>query len=932
MCSKLPWGGAGAPYDQGKRVEKAAQAKRQLKARRTLTPLLLDHTSSDTLVEMGGLRAVIGDIPQWCKRPDYETTMWLNMALAQLWPQLSAALSTTIGNVVGRILGRISPLGLQLSFKEFNLGTEALSILSCKKVGDNKTCKDEVVLDLEVRWCGDPTVVLNVVFMGLTLEVRLDELQIDGNLRLVLANFDDKLPCFHMLKVAFVEQPDVRFSLSLIGGDIDLIPGVSEAITDIIGKGLGKALVWPKYIRVPIAKKKGDDDDDGEGGVGVSRSDAAAILEVTLRNGENLANMSVLGVSDPYVTMKVSNSTRPEQKSSVVVDDLNPEWNENFKVILDDPSSQTLQFVVADYSVLAEDVKIKQIEKTIEKIETVCCGWGHKARKKIYQGVKTVTTGKSAAESGEKLAKKETDKQEQGALFQTIMGTGTIKLNDLKPFEEYERKVVLTKDALNILTVFKKLGVLEGNQRQTEAGCLYLRLRLIPLAARRKRTQSFSVDGAASKDQIDRYRKSMNAEEEKSFMQRYGKTGVEAGEGEGSTNSSARVSFADVSPAAGSPASSFKRSGSGGSGSPSLASADSKPVKMMTNSIDFDAAAVSSIDHLIGLVLSGTIDKKVLRDNMLKLKPHLNGLLYVELVKGESLVSKDVNGLSDPYFKIKLRNQKWTSRVIYKTLNPVYNDQLELIVSPSDLFTDGVVIKVECWDKDIVGKEYMGETTIELRDVVKKSLSSAGSWKYERVELEGVESGAVHLKFRFQPVDISLRENTTKLLAGYAASNKDKDKRRPMLRVPSGGTGGSGKHGDRPGDSTGTPTLKSPSTPAGTSWIFGGRGPKGTKIKPKTHTAHDDDEDDDDSFEDGSDDNNNSGNLDEFDFGTDEEEAGTAEKAEEKAEEKGVEDGGEEGNDNGPRLGGGGGGDGSASRSGSVDGVKGILKSTVLKR
>jgi hypothetical protein len=68
-----------------------------------------------------------------------------------------------------------------------------------------------------------------------------------------------------------------------------------------------------------------------------------------------------------------------------------------------------------------------------------------------------------SAESGEKLklSKKDSEKrhhQGRGALFQTIMGTGAIKLSDLKPFDEVERKIVLTKDALNILTVFKKLG------------------------------------------------------------------------------------------------------------------------------------------------------------------------------------------------------------------------------------------------------------------------------------------------------------------------------------------------------------------------------------------------------------------------------------------------------------------------------------------
>jgi Ca2+-dependent lipid-binding protein len=36
-------------------------------------------------------------------------------------------------------------------------------------------------------------------------------------------------------------------------------------------------------------------------------------------------------------------------------------------------------------------------------------------------------------------------------------------------------------------------------------------------------------------------------------------------------------------------------------------------------------------------------------------------------------VSRDINGFSDPYFKLKLKSQKFTSRVMYKTLNPVYN-------------------------------------------------------------------------------------------------------------------------------------------------------------------------------------------------------------------------------------------------------------------
>ena len=75
-----------------------------------------------------------------------------------------------------------------------------------------------MTLDFDVRWCGDPTVVLDVVVMGLTLQVKLQELQLLGPLRVVLSSFDDKLPCFHLMKFAFVDQPRVDFALSLVGG------------------------------------------------------------------------------------------------------------------------------------------------------------------------------------------------------------------------------------------------------------------------------------------------------------------------------------------------------------------------------------------------------------------------------------------------------------------------------------------------------------------------------------------------------------------------------------------------------------------------------------------------------------------------------------------------------------------------------------------
>ena len=81
-------------------------------------------------------------------------------------------------------------------------------------------------------------------------------LQVAGTLRLQLSDFDDRMPTFHLLGISFVEKPDIRFALSLVGGNIDMIPGFSDAITNVIGNALTRVMVWPQSIRVPIAKKQ----------------------------------------------------------------------------------------------------------------------------------------------------------------------------------------------------------------------------------------------------------------------------------------------------------------------------------------------------------------------------------------------------------------------------------------------------------------------------------------------------------------------------------------------------------------------------------------------------------------------------------------------------------------------------------------------------
>ena len=56
-----------------------------------------------------------------------------------------------------------------------------------------------------------------------------------------------------------------------------------------------------------------------------------------------------MGKSDPYVKVKLTEDKLPSKKTSVKRSNLNPEWNEEFKLVVKDPESQALELTVFDW-------------------------------------------------------------------------------------------------------------------------------------------------------------------------------------------------------------------------------------------------------------------------------------------------------------------------------------------------------------------------------------------------------------------------------------------------------------------------------------------------------------------------------------------------------------------------------------------------------
>jgi len=97
-------------------------------------------------------------------------------------------------------------------------------------------------------------------------------------------------------------------------------------------------------------------------------------------------------------------------------------------------------------------------------------------------------------------------------------------------------------------------------------------------------------------------------------------------------------------------------------------------------------------------------------------KPNTKGLTQVIIKCAREVKSADLNGKSDPYCKIIIDGeQTYKTRVKHETLNPDWD---YVITLPGG--KNSAVFDIEVWDKDVVGKDFLGYVNFTL-DLTKNS-------------------------------------------------------------------------------------------------------------------------------------------------------------------------------------------------------------------
>ncbi|CAA2973633.1 synaptotagmin-3-like isoform X2 [Olea europaea subsp. europaea] len=179
--------------------------------------------------------------------------------------------------------------------------------------------ENSLVFDLALRWAGNAVIVLAIKLLSLEVTVQLIDIHISAATRIILKPCVPTFPCFANIAVTLMEKPQIDFWLKVMGGDIMAIPGLYQCVQVQVSFILGAA-------KKPVG-----------------------ILHVKVVRATKLLNMDFLSTPDPYVKLSLSGERLPAKKTSVKMNNLNPEWFEDFRMTVKDSQCQVLQMHIYDW-------------------------------------------------------------------------------------------------------------------------------------------------------------------------------------------------------------------------------------------------------------------------------------------------------------------------------------------------------------------------------------------------------------------------------------------------------------------------------------------------------------------------------------------------------------------------------------------------------
>ncbi|XP_061363700.1 synaptotagmin-2-like isoform X2 [Gastrolobium bilobum] len=262
-----------------------------------------------------------------------------------MWPYLDKAICKTARNIAKPIIAEQIPKYKidSVEFEVLTLGSLPPTFQGMKVYS---TDEKELIMEPLMKWAGNPNIIVAIKAFGLRATVQVVDLQVFAAPRITLKPLVPSFPCFANIYVSLMQKPHVDFGLKLLGADAMSIPGLYRIVQELIKDQVAKMYLWPKALEVQIMDPT------------KAMKVPVGILHVKVLKAVKLRKKDLMGASDPYVKLKFTDDKLPSKKTTVKYKNLNPEWNEEFSLVVKDPESQVLELSVYDWEQIGKHEKM----------------------------------------------------------------------------------------------------------------------------------------------------------------------------------------------------------------------------------------------------------------------------------------------------------------------------------------------------------------------------------------------------------------------------------------------------------------------------------------------------------------------------------------------------------------------------------------------
>ncbi|XP_041808275.1 extended synaptotagmin-1 [Chelmon rostratus] len=633
------------------------------------------------------------ELPSWVNFPDVEKVEWLNKVLQQVWPFVGQYLEKLLVETIAPSI-RASSTHLQtLSFTKVDMGDKAMKVVGIKAHTEND--KGQVLLDLYISYVGN--VEINVEVKRYFCKAGVKGIQLHGMMRVILEPLIGDVPIVGAVTMFFIQRPKLDINWTGLTNLLD-IPGLNVMSDSMIMDAIASFLVLPNRLVVPLVQ-----------GLHVAQLRSPlprGVVRIHLLEAQNLAAKDnyvkgvMAGLSDPYAILRVG----PQTFTSQHIDNTDsPKWEEMYEVIVHEVPGQELEVEVYDKDPDQDDFL---------------------GRTKLDLGI----------------VKKSIAVDDWFTLKDTPSGRVHFRLEWLSLLPSTDRLE-------QILKRNESLTSKAGDPPSSAILVVYLdKAEALPMKKGNKEPNPMVQ---LSVQDITRESKTcyttINPEWEEAFtffIQDPRKQDIDI-----------QVKDADRVQTLGSLTIPLSRLLSNSNLSldqwfqlDNSGSASRIYINTVLRVLWLDEEHISSD---VSSKLEAGLSKQLPQQT----SPHpsfaTEGLLRIHLLAGQNLVPKDnlmggmVKGKSDPYVKINIGGETFTSHVIKSNLNPTWNEMYEVILTQ----LPGQELHVEVFDKDMDMKDdFMGRLKISLKDIIESQYTD--QW----YTLSDVKSGRVHLVLEWVPL------------------------------------------------------------------------------------------------------------------------------------------------------------------------------------